>query len=132
MTHTGPPIVVSLANKDISFSCQITYPYIPEFKTFTVNFFHVDLQGQESSEEPTGCQPGVGVENQTSTTECHVTATLPSASATGTYYCSVHWPSSTVRGTGTFILVRGEAPPWLFPGQRRAQRVHAAELGDRI
>lgn len=104
--HTGPPIMVSLANKSVNFSCNITYPYTPEFKTFTVGFFYVDLQGQVSSEKKTHCQPSMGVENQTSTTKCQVTPTLPSSSATGTYYCSVHWRGSVGRGNGTFILVR--------------------------
>lgn len=104
--HTGPPIMVSLANKAATFSCNITYPYTPEFKTFTVGYFYVDLQGQESSETKIHCQPSMGVENQTCTTKCRVAPTLPSSSATGTYYCSVRWPGSTGRGNGTFILVR--------------------------
>ncbi|KAM8779855.1 NFAT activation molecule 1 [Rhynchonycteris naso] len=106
VTHTGLPIVVSLANKAVSFSCRITYPYIPKFKAFTVGYFYVDRQGQESTEEQIGCQPSTGQENQTHTTECQVTPKLPNASATGTYYCSVHWPSSRKKGNGTFILVR--------------------------
>ncbi|KAM9071446.1 NFAT activation molecule 1 [Megaptera novaeangliae] len=107
VTHTGLPIVVSLANKAVSFSCRITYPYTPKFKDFTVSYFHVDLQGQRSSEEKTSCKPGPGRENQTNTKECQITPKLPDASATGTYYCSVHWPDSMVTGNGTFILVRG-------------------------
>uniref|UniRef100_A0A8C0DNE0 NFAT activating protein with ITAM motif 1 n=1 Tax=Balaenoptera musculus TaxID=9771 RepID=A0A8C0DNE0_BALMU len=107
VTHTGLPIVVSLANKAVSFSCRITYPYTPKFKDFTVSYFHVDLQGQRSSEEKTSCKPGPGRENQTNTKECQITPKLPGASATGTYYCSVRWPDSTVTGNGTFILVRG-------------------------
>ncbi|XP_068418087.1 NFAT activation molecule 1 [Eschrichtius robustus] len=107
VTHTGLPIVVSLANKAVSFSCRITYPYTPKFKDFTVSYFHVDLQGQRSSEQKTSCKPGPGRENQTNTKECQITPKLPGASATGTYYCSVRWPDSTVTGNGTFILVRG-------------------------
>ena len=128
MTHTGLPIVVSLANKAVSFSCRITYPYTPKFKDFTVSYFHVDLQGQRSSEEKTSCKPGPGRENQTNTKECQITPKLPGVSATGTYYCSVRWPDSTVTGNGTFILVRGELPPRPFPG-RRAQRFHPADSG---
>lgn len=127
MAHTGPPILASLANQAVSFGCRITYPYTPEFKTFTVSYFYVNRQGQESSKEKTGCQPSAGRENQTHTTECQVTPSLPSASATGTYYCSVQWPSSRVKGPGTFILVRGEASVALA-GQR-PQRFHAAESG---
>lgn len=107
--------MVSLANKAVTFSCNITYPYTPEFKTFDVSFFYVDLQGRESSEKKIPCQPSMGVENQTSTTKCRVTPTLPSSSATGTYYCSVRWPSATGRGNGTFILVRGEASSVALP-----------------
>uniref|UniRef100_A0A2K6FGM7 NFAT activating protein with ITAM motif 1 n=1 Tax=Propithecus coquereli TaxID=379532 RepID=A0A2K6FGM7_PROCO len=106
VTHTGLPIVVSLANRAVSFSCRITYPYTPEFKDFTVRYFHEDLQGRRSSEEQTSCRPDLGTENQTSTLECQVTPRLRNSSATGTYYCSVHWPRSTVSGNGTFILVR--------------------------
>ncbi|XP_023982935.1 NFAT activation molecule 1 [Physeter macrocephalus] len=106
VTHTGLPIVASLANKGVPFSCRITYPYTPKFKDFTVSYFHVDLQGQRSSEEKTSCKPGPGRENETHTIECQITPKLPDSSATGTYYCSVHWPDSSVIGNGTFILVR--------------------------
>lgn len=106
VAHTGPPILASLANQAVSFGCRITYPYTPEFKTFTVGYFYVNRQGQESAEEPTGCQPSAGQENQTHTTACWVTPKLPSALATGTYYCSVRWPHARARGPGTFILVR--------------------------
>ncbi|XP_016065778.1 PREDICTED: NFAT activation molecule 1 [Miniopterus natalensis] len=106
VTHTGPPILASLAHKSVSFNCSITYPYTPQFKTFTVSYFYVNRQGQESLEEQTGCQPSMGQENQTLTTKCLVTPKLPSASATGTYYCSVTWPGFRMKGSGTFILVR--------------------------
>lgn len=106
VAHTGPPILASLANQAVSFGCRITYPYTPEFKIFTVSYFYVNRQGQESAEEPIGCQPSTGQENQTHTTACQVTPKLPSALATGTYYCSVRWPHARVRGPGTFILVR--------------------------
>uniref|UniRef100_A0A8D2AQF6 NFAT activating protein with ITAM motif 1 n=1 Tax=Sciurus vulgaris TaxID=55149 RepID=A0A8D2AQF6_SCIVU len=114
--HTGLPIVASLANTDVSFNCKITYQHTPKFLPFTVSYFHVDLQGRTSVRKPTGCRPSLGTENQTYTLDCHVTARLPDASATGTYYCCVHWPSSTVsiRGNGTFILVRDtgyQGPP---------------------
>ncbi|XP_070310266.1 NFAT activation molecule 1 [Odocoileus virginianus] len=106
VTHTGLPILVSLANKAVSFHCSITYPYTPEFKNFTVRYFHVDLQGRTSSEEKISCQPGTGSENQTHTTVCPITLKPPNASATGTYYCSVLWPDFKMMGKGTFILVR--------------------------
>lgn len=130
MTHTGLPIVVSPANKAVSFGCKITYPYTPTFKHFTVSYFYVDLLGRTSSEEKTSCKPGPGRENQTHTEECQITPKLPDAAATGTYYCSVRWPGSRVTGNGTFILVRGELPPRLFPG-RRARRFQPADLGHR-
>lgn len=128
MIQLGSPIMVSLANKTISFSCNITYPCTPEFQTFTFSFFHVDLQDQQSSEKQIPCQPRVGTENQTCTTKCSVTSKLPSSSATGTYYCSVRWPSSKRNGSGTFILVRGEASSVALP-RAKAQRFHAAEFG---
>ena len=118
MTHTGLPIMASLANTAVSFSCRITYPYTPQFKVFTVSYFHEDLQGQRSPKKPTNCHPGLGTENQSHTLDCQVTLVLPGASATGTYYCSVHWPHSTVRDSGTFILVRGKASSVALPGQR--------------
>nr|XP_014335680.1 PREDICTED: NFAT activation molecule 1 [Bos mutus] len=106
VTHTGLPILVSLANRAVSFSCSITYPYTPKFKDFRVSYFHVDLQGQTSSEKKISCQPGPGSENQTHTTACPIFLKLPNSSATGTYYCSVHWQDSRMIGEGTFILVR--------------------------
>nr|KAF6274091.1 hypothetical protein mPipKuh1_012318 [Pipistrellus kuhlii] len=118
VARPGPPVLASLANQAVSFSCRITYPYTPAFRTFTVSSFYVNRQGQESAEEPTGCQPSAGQENQTHTTECLVTPRLPSALATGTYYCSVRWPHGSVRGPGTFILVRGQAAAPRSPGLR--------------
>ncbi|XP_055251164.1 NFAT activation molecule 1 [Moschus berezovskii] len=117
VTHTGLPILVSLANKAVSFSCSITYPYTPKFKNFIVGYFHVDLQGRTSSEEKISCQPGTGSENQTHTTVCPITLKPPNASATGTYYCSVRWSDSRMMGKGTFILVRdtGYQEPPLGP-----------------
>ncbi|XP_057599220.1 NFAT activation molecule 1 [Hippopotamus amphibius kiboko] len=106
VTHTGLPIVVSLANKTVSFDCKITYPYTTKFKDFTVDYFYVDLQGRESSKEKINCNRGQGRENETHTTNCPVTPKLPDASATGTYYCSVGWWDSKMIGNGTFILVR--------------------------
>lgn len=106
VAHTGPPILAALANQAVSFSCRITYLYTPEFRSFSVSYFYVNHQGQQSAKELTGCQPGAGQENQTLTTECPVTPRLPSALATGTYYCSVRWPHTSVQGPGTFILVR--------------------------
>ncbi|XP_037016575.1 NFAT activation molecule 1 [Artibeus jamaicensis] len=106
VTHTGLPIVVTLANKSISFNCSITYLYTPKLKDFTVSYFYVDRQGQQGRERRTGCQPIVGTENQTLTTQCRVYPKLSNASATGTYYCFVHWPDFHVKGNGTFILVR--------------------------
>lgn len=129
MTHTGLPIVASLANSAVSFTCKITYQYTPKFQPFTVSYFHVDLQGRTSRKQPTGCRPASGTENQTYTLDCRVTLRLPNASATGSYYCCLLWPSSTVTVTGnsTFILVRGEAP--LASSRVRGRWGHLAELG---
>ncbi|XP_052497117.1 NFAT activation molecule 1 [Budorcas taxicolor] len=106
VTHTGLPILVSLANRAVSFSCSITYPYTPKFKDFIVSYSYVDLQGQTSFVEKISCQPGTGSENQTHTTVCPITLKPHNASATGTYYCSVLWPDTRKTGKGTFILVR--------------------------
>ncbi|XP_004845523.1 NFAT activation molecule 1 isoform X3 [Heterocephalus glaber] len=106
VSHTGPAILVSLANMTVPFSCRITYPYTPEFKDFTVSYFHVDLQGQKSPEKQKACHPGQGTENKTYTLKCLINPRLPDASATGTYYCCVHWQSIIVKDGGTFILVR--------------------------
>ncbi|XP_045869948.1 NFAT activation molecule 1 isoform X2 [Meles meles] len=114
VTQTGAPILVSLANKAISFDCRITYPDIPKFRDFTTWYFHVDLQEQELSKEQMKCSPDRAKENQTHALQCRVTPTLPSASATGTYYCSVVWQDLKIISTGVFILVRDagyRAPP---------------------
>ncbi|XP_048196157.1 NFAT activation molecule 1 [Perognathus longimembris pacificus] len=115
ISHTGPPIVASLANRTASFSCRITYQYTPQYKHFHVTYFRVDLQGRKSKEWPTDCRPGPGVENQTYALDCPVSPRLLDASATGTYYCSVYWQSLIAHGNGTFILVRDtgyrEPPP---------------------
>ncbi|XP_013367114.1 PREDICTED: NFAT activation molecule 1 isoform X2 [Chinchilla lanigera] len=106
VTHSGFPIMVSLANTAASFGCRITYQYTPAFKVFTVSYFHIDLQGQKSPETQIACPPGPGKENDTYTLVCSVSLKLPDASATGTYYCCVRWPSTTVRSSGIFVLVR--------------------------
>lgn len=121
MNHTGLPIVVSLANMTSSFSCSITYN--SKFKDFTVNYFHINLQGQGSQEEKLPCQPGPVIENRTYTLSCPVNLRLPDASATGTYYCVVRWPSYMVQGSGTFILVRDtgyQEPPPPPPSNQKA------------
>ncbi|XP_077932823.1 NFAT activation molecule 1 isoform X2 [Halichoerus grypus] len=106
VTYTDAPILVSLANKAISFDCRITYPDRPRFKNFTASYFFMDLQNQRSPSEQIKCPPDPGKENQTHTLRCLVTPRLPSASATGTYYCSVAWPDFQKISKGVFILVR--------------------------
>lgn len=130
MTHTGRPIVVTLANKSVSFNCNITYPYTPKYKDFTVSYYYVDRQGNESVPRKTGCLPITGAENQTLTQQCRISPTLRSASATGTYYCLVHWSKFDKKGNGTFILVRGEASVAL--PRRRARSPLQQSLGHRI
>uniref|UniRef100_A0A8C9KCQ5 NFAT activating protein with ITAM motif 1 n=1 Tax=Panthera tigris altaica TaxID=74533 RepID=A0A8C9KCQ5_PANTA len=106
VTHIGAPIMVSLANEAISFGCKISYPHSPELKNFTAWYFHVDLQSQRSSEKQINCSSHPVKENQTHSLKCWVTPQLPNASATGTYYCSVHWPDVIRISEGIFILVR--------------------------
>lgn len=110
MTHTGPPIRVSLANTDVSFSCRIQDIVGLEVLIFTVSFFHVDIHGTRSSEKPIDCQHSPGMSNQTM--DCKVKLSLPNASATGTYYCIVKG-QGTHQSDGVFILVRdtGYQPP---------------------
>lgn len=105
VTHTGLPIMVSLANTAVSFSCRINYQDTPP-KGFTFSFFHEDLHGKRSLEKPIDCKHSPGAENQT--LDCEVKLSLLNASATGTYYCLVRGHIS-VQGSGTFILVRGKA-----------------------
>ncbi|XP_052604432.1 NFAT activation molecule 1 isoform X3 [Peromyscus californicus insignis] len=111
VTHTGLPIMVCLANTPVSFRCRINHQDTPEFKDFTVSFFHEDLHGKRSLEKPIDCQHSPGTGNQT--LDCMVELSLPNASATGTYYCLVQGRSISVQGSGTFILVRDAAyqPP---------------------
>ncbi|XP_006150759.1 NFAT activation molecule 1 isoform X1 [Tupaia chinensis] len=106
VAQDGLPIVVSLANTAVCFSCKITYQYTPKFKNFTVSYFYVDLNGVRSPEERITCQPGPGIENQTYKLDCQVTPKLPDASATGTYYCHVSWHDYVAQSCGIFILVR--------------------------
>ncbi|XP_006890236.1 PREDICTED: uncharacterized protein LOC102871779 [Elephantulus edwardii] len=118
VVQTGPPIVVSLANKTISFGCKISYKYTPEFRTFILYYYKV-YQREPSPKTHIHCQPGQGTENQTHTVECPVSVTLQDASATGTYYCTVNFKPSqtTVSSRGTFILVRDSGyrePPQSF------------------
>lgn len=104
VAHIGAPIVVSLANEAISFGCEISYP--PKRKNFTAWYFHVDLQSQRSSDRRISCSPSPAEENRAHSAKCWVTPELPSASATGTYYCSVHWSDLRIISKGIFILVR--------------------------
>ncbi|KAF0883154.1 TCF20 factor, partial [Crocuta crocuta] len=104
VTHVGAPIVVSLANKSVSFSCKISHT--TELKNFTAWYFHVDLQSQRSSEKRMTCSPDPVRENQMHSATCRVTPKLPDASATGTYYCSLHWSDWIRISSGVFILVR--------------------------
>lgn len=118
MTHPGPPIRVSLANTDVSFSCRIQDFAGPEVIMFTVSFFHVDIHGERSSEKPIDCQHSPGLENQTM--DCTTKLSLPNASATGTYYCIVKG-QATCQSDGVFILVRGKASSQSLPGRRKCQ-----------
>ncbi|XP_007939980.2 NFAT activation molecule 1 [Orycteropus afer afer] len=112
--------MVTLANKTISFGCKITYPYTPEYKSFKISYFYVDRETHIVFEKPITCQPSKGKENQTHRVECPVTPQLQNASATGTYYCRVQWPSITMAGNGTFILVRDSGYREPRPGSQKA------------
>ncbi|XP_029809554.1 NFAT activation molecule 1 [Suricata suricatta] len=92
------------ANKSVSFSCKISYP--PELRNVTAWYFHVDLQSQRSPEKQINCSPSQVRENQMHSLKCRVSPRLPDASATGTYYCSAHWPKLIRISNGVFILVR--------------------------
>ncbi|XP_037702656.1 NFAT activation molecule 1 isoform X1 [Choloepus didactylus] len=120
VTHTGPPIIVSLAKKAVSFGCSISYRLTPEFRDFSIRYFHVNLQGQPSPEKDVCSLPSLGALNKTHILDCLVTPQLPDASATGTYYCAVHWQHLNVTGGGTFILVRdaGYREPPVGPKQQ--------------
>ncbi|KAG8517918.1 NFAT activation molecule 1 [Galemys pyrenaicus] len=107
--------MVSLANTAVSFTCTITYLNTPEYTAFSVTYMHEDREGRQSEEEPVPCPPGSGTENKTHTVVCRITPKLPSASATGTYYCLVRWGPTLKLGEGTFILVRGEVAPRAVP-----------------
>ena len=131
MTHSSLPIMASLANSPVSFSCRISYPYTPQFKAFTVSYFHEDLHGRRSPEKPTNCHPGLGIENQTYALNCLVTLVPLDTSATGTYYCSVNRPHPVATGSGTFILVRGEASSVALPGAKDPE-ISTSSLGLRI
>lgn len=129
MTHIGAPIVVSLANEAVSFGCKISYPHSPELKDFTAWYFHVDLQSQRSSEKQINCSAHPVQESQIHSLKCWVTPQLPNASATGTYYCSVHWPNLIRISKGIFILVRGEAPSRALPRAKGPESSHCRVWG---
>ncbi|XP_004610791.1 NFAT activation molecule 1 [Sorex araneus] len=117
VTHTGAPIMVSLADRAVTFVCSISYKYTPPFQNFQVSYYYRDVRGRRSSTQDTNCKPSSGTVNQTATLTCSVTPSLPSAAATGTYYCSVLWGSKSATGNGTFILVRdlGYQEPLHYP-----------------
>ncbi|XP_027710018.1 NFAT activation molecule 1 [Vombatus ursinus] len=107
LTQLGDPIQVTLANHRLPLTCKVTYPYTPAFKKYAFSYYHVDLQGRQSPPVSASCSQAPGVENMTHTDTCSFTLTaLHDASATGTYYCLVKWPSHEEAGRGTFILVR--------------------------
>lgn len=115
LTHTGPPIMVSLANTDVSFSCRIedsTGLFLP------VYFFHTDIHGRRRWEKQINCHHRPGTENYTM--DCMVKLSLPNTSATGTYYCIVKG-QETYQSDGVFILVRGKAASQILPGRRKCK-----------
>lgn len=106
VTHTGPPIMVSLANSPVTFTCSISYIYTSSIQNSKISYSYTNLKGSSSSLRDAPCSLKPGTENQTATTTCPIEPELPSAAASGTYYCWVQWGSRSVRGNGTFILVR--------------------------
>lgn len=119
MTYTGLPIMVSLANTAVSFSCRINYQNTPGYKDFTVSFFHVDLHDKRSLEKPITCQHSPGAENHTM--DCTVELSLMDVSDSGTYYCLVKGPLGVQQqGDGVLILVRGKASSFSFANKPEA------------
>ncbi|XP_020838435.1 NFAT activation molecule 1 [Phascolarctos cinereus] len=107
LTQLGEPIQVTLARHHLPLTCEVTYPYTPAFTKYTFSYYHIDLQGRQSPPVWASCSQTPGVKNMTHTEMCSFTLTaLHNASATGTYYCLVKWPSHKEAGRGTFILVR--------------------------
>ncbi|XP_036616820.1 NFAT activation molecule 1 isoform X2 [Trichosurus vulpecula] len=107
LTQLGDPILVTLAGHHLPLTCEVSYPYTPAFKEYKFSYYHIDLQVRQSPPISANCNKAPGVENKTHTEICSFTLTsLHNASATGTYYCQVEWPTRKEKGEGTFILVR--------------------------
>ncbi|XP_068938069.1 NFAT activation molecule 1 isoform X2 [Petaurus breviceps papuanus] len=100
------PILVTLANHRLHLACEVSYLYTSAFTNYKFSYYYIDLHGTKSPPIEASCPRTPGVENKTHTEICLFSLTsLHDASATGTYYCQVDWPSHKEKGSGTFILV---------------------------
>lgn len=102
LTHTSLPIMVSLANTDVFFSCRIE-DFTRLQRDLPVKLFHTDIHGRRRWEKQINCQHRPGMENHTR--DCMVKLSQANTSATGIYYFIVEG-EETYQSDGVVILVR--------------------------
>ncbi|XP_056338137.1 NFAT activation molecule 1 [Oenanthe melanoleuca] len=104
-----PPIQVTLLKEGISIPCEVIFPYMLKYTTFSICYYWINSLDQEtsifSSSKAVVIPPGQ--ENKTATLPYNYTiATLGNTFSTGTYYCKVKWNDIEKMGKGVFVLVR--------------------------
>ncbi|XP_069711087.1 NFAT activation molecule 1 [Phaenicophaeus curvirostris] len=105
-----PPIQVALLTEGISIPCQVIFPYMPKYTTFSIFYYWINSRGQNTSiySRSENVDIPSGKENHTATIPYDYRVTpLHDTSSTGTYYCTVKWNSIQKMGKGVFILARG-------------------------
>ncbi|XP_009554900.2 NFAT activation molecule 1 isoform X2 [Cuculus canorus] len=105
-----PPIQIALLKEGISIPCQVIFPYMPKYTTFSIFYYWVNSRGQNTSIYSRSENVAVpsGKENRTATISYDYRVTpLHDTSSTGTYYCTVKWNSIQKMGKGVFVLARG-------------------------
>uniref|UniRef100_A0A8C0IS68 NFAM1 Ig-like domain-containing protein n=1 Tax=Chelonoidis abingdonii TaxID=106734 RepID=A0A8C0IS68_CHEAB len=106
-----PLIQVAFANEKVSMKCLVSYPYMNDYTTFTIDYYRVNSEGKiiTISNYDVSEKIPTGQTNQTTEKDYpHVVGTPENPPATGTYYCKANWRSKTETGNGVFILVRGK------------------------
>ncbi|XP_061858453.1 NFAT activation molecule 1 [Colius striatus] len=103
-----PPIQVALLKEGIFIPCEVTFPYMPKYTTFTIVYYWINSLGQKNdicNRQENVAIPS-GKENKTVTVSYNYRITPLENSSTGTYYCKVAWNSIEKMGKGVFVLVR--------------------------
>ncbi|XP_050810764.1 NFAT activation molecule 1 [Gopherus flavomarginatus] len=104
-----PLIQVAFANEKVSMKCLVSYPYMNEYTTFTIDYYWVNSEGKIVTINNYSVSETIPTGQMNQTTEKdypHTVGTPENPPATGTYYCKANWRSKTETGNGVFILVR--------------------------